>query len=350
MNNRSRRYYSMEDPTDFVRESCNFVASHARHVKVDEAACSKVAFELQKSLSRKDGNAASTWLGANGLHPKVGDINALAWVFLVDTLNFCFWAPLEKEPYKVRWQGIVYTGYWSLCAAVNRALDEGVKLLDAHFLSQIDDKTIEHVFRSDNTISIPLLQERGQVLREAGSVLLNNFGGSFENLLEEADWDAVQLVRLVLKNFSSFRDEALYDDRRIAFYKRAQILAADCWACCGKIKRIDRLTMFADYRVPQCLVKMGAIVYDGALFGRLERGEVLTSGCLEEVEIRACSIVAVEQIRKHLETLQEAPNNPSDDAAPVNSAVIDFELWTFAKSHSSQMSKIPIHRVCSIFY
>lgn len=44
---------------------------------------------------------------------------------MVDTLNFSFWTT-EGDPshgYSVRFGGEEYTGYWSLCAAINRALE-----------------------------------------------------------------------------------------------------------------------------------------------------------------------------------------------------------------------------------
>lgn len=44
-------------------------------------------------------------------------------VFLADTLNFSFWSASDEEKYMVRYGGSDHTGYWSLCAAINRALD-----------------------------------------------------------------------------------------------------------------------------------------------------------------------------------------------------------------------------------
>ena len=64
---------------------------------------------------------------------------AISWIFLVDTLNFSFWSdnelmqiptpipasfkmpPIEK--YTVIYNQIPYTGYWAMCAAINRAID-----------------------------------------------------------------------------------------------------------------------------------------------------------------------------------------------------------------------------------
>lgn len=38
-------------------------------------------------------------------------------------MNFSFWSEDSDNKYTVTYKGKAYTGYWSLCAAVNRALD-----------------------------------------------------------------------------------------------------------------------------------------------------------------------------------------------------------------------------------
>ncbi len=43
-------------------------------------------------------------------------------IFVVDTLNFAFWSDSE-ELFTVDYNGTLHNGYWSLCAAINRALD-----------------------------------------------------------------------------------------------------------------------------------------------------------------------------------------------------------------------------------
>lgn len=47
-------------------------------------------------------------------------------------------------------------------------------------------------------------------------------------------------------------------------------------------------------RVPQCLLFLGVLNYSGDLWKSLEAREQLTSGGEREVEIRGCSIWAVE--------------------------------------------------------
>ncbi|KAE8292090.1 Kinesin-like protein KIF27 [Larimichthys crocea] len=91
------------------------------------------------------------------------------------------------------------------------------------------------------------------------------------------------MVELIVEKIPSYRDEATYEGKRISFYKRAQILVADFWGVMeargeGDIIDMDWLTMFADYRVPQALVYLGALRYSDALMQALKNGELLSSG------------------------------------------------------------------------
>lgn len=52
-------------------------------------------------------------------------LQALNWVFVVDTMNFSFWPENESQQCEVTYKGTTYTGYMTLCAAITRAMDEG---------------------------------------------------------------------------------------------------------------------------------------------------------------------------------------------------------------------------------
>lgn len=76
-------------------------------------------------------------------------------------------------------------------------------------------------------------------------------------------------------------------------------------------------------------------------------GELLTSGERREVEIRGCSICCVEKIRNHLWQLVRERDGES---CKINSALIDFYLWPYAKQHQKEMAHIPIHHTRCIYY
>ena len=64
----------------------------------------------------------------------------------------------------------------------------------------------------------------------------------------------------------------------MALYKRAQILVADIWACCGgagygAFSDIDAITAFADYRIPQVFIWFGVLQYSDALMNTLRNSK-----------------------------------------------------------------------------
>lgn len=74
---------------------------------------------------------------------------------------------------------------------------------------------------------------------------------------------------------------------------------------------------------------------------------MFTPGELMELEIRAGSIKAVEVIKKEMKKLFSENDL---DRSPINSILIDFYLWDYAKAHHEEMKDIPIHKIRTIYY
>lgn len=234
-------------------------------------------------------------------------------------------------------------------------------------MTTVDSATLLHIFRSTTETQISLLAERQFALNEAGFVLTSKFDGSVRNLVDSAQGSAQTLIGLVVDNFSSYDDSlsstsflehtsSLAQDApsRLYLYKRAHILTADIWACFAatpefSFNDIATLTMFADYRVPQTLVWLGALRYSPSLMAELHSKAVLPSGDPREVSIRGCSVLAVELIRSALDKLLQRAD-PDMLAIPINSILIDYLLWDYAKEHTDELAHIPIHRVLSFYY
>ncbi|THV02976.1 hypothetical protein K435DRAFT_748366 [Dendrothele bispora CBS 962.96] len=324
--------------------------------------------------------------------------SVLNWIFLISSLNFSFWSEQEgtNERYGVEWQTSweskerkVWTGYWSLVAALNRALQEDIPITDPNFYSSetlCPDSLIEHVFRAADqfTEGIPLLRERIAIMREVGFVLCHSFGGSFQGFLNEfqrrhqGQGTALDLVKMVTETFPSFRDEFFFEDRKVYIWKRAQILVAETWAAFypdpalssltgrdpdhplfpgERGPAIHELTMFADYRVPQILHHLQILTYPPSLVRTLRAGTVLESGSREELSLRAASVVAVERVRDEMVRLMMEKEKSKN--GEVSSVLIDFFLWDLAKRVESGEEKIegietseivPAHRTRSIWY
>lgn len=224
-----------------------------------------------------------------------------------------------------------------------------VDILNPNFYSVITEDQLKKVLRGDTKVECPLLTERVKCLHEVGNVLLEKFDGSFVNIVKKADNSAVKLLDLILNNFQCFKDEAEYKNVKVGLYKRAQILIGDIWACfqnkeLGYFKDIDELSAFADYRIPQTLLWYEIIEYQEDLLKKLKNNSVLKNGCEEEVEIRACTIQAVELLNKYAITKL--------GLGKINSVLIDHFLWDFRRKHSQEIldKGLPFHKTFSIYY
>lgn len=86
-------------------------------------------------------------------------------------------------------------------------------------------------------------------------------------------------------------------------YKRAQIFAADLWGAFqgrgyGEFNDIASITIMADYIVPAVLRQLGVLKYSSNLAKLIEANSEIVPGSEEEVELRACSIYAVERMKE----------------------------------------------------
>lgn len=113
------------------------------------------------------------------------------------------------------------------------------------------------------------------------------------NLLDEAGGSAAKLVNLLAQDFDCFRDVHHFEGspKPIRILKRAQILVADMWACFqgesfGKFHDIDKITMFADYRIPQILVSLNALYLSPSVASAIKSNKMIESGCSWEVQLR----------------------------------------------------------------
>lgn len=329
-----------------VRQSARFIAENAQYVQVDEAKCGEIAESVLKQMQTQK-YSTQTWASheLNQRCKLLSKQDQVNWVFTVDTLNFSFWSELDNSHrYAVEYKGQKYTGYWSLCAAINRALDEGVPIINpAYWASpEFDLQQCAHVFRSATAEKIPLLESRLAVLKEAGSVLANT---SFATVLQSCA-SAKELLQWVTTHLSSYNDRFEYKGRQVSILKRAQILVGELWACFdgkeyGYFPDIDEITMFADYRVPQILYDLGCLRYSAKLEQVLRQNQMLESGSEMEIELRGTSIEAVEKIVAHINSAQLQQH--------VNAILVDFYLWDTAKAQEAQAT-IPCHRVRSVFY
>ncbi|KAF2145599.1 uncharacterized protein K452DRAFT_264769 [Aplosporella prunicola CBS 121167] len=337
-------------PETKVLDNASFICNNSIDVALDMRGTQAAAETIWKQMEQR-GYSTGTW-SEHELHPKSKDESTVNFIFTMDLLNFCFWS--EKGPeerFAVAYKGRKWTGYWGLVAVLQRALEGGIPITTPSFWVDEEactEEVLRTVFQSATDEEAPLFKERMACLREAGHVLQEEFDGSVTTLISDARNSAAALVNLLADNFPCFRDEATFEHKKVRIMKRAQIFVADLWAAFdgdsyGEFYDIDKITMFADYRIPQMLHTLGVISYSPPLEARIRSLQEIESGHSWEIELRGCSIWAVELIRR--EILKHHPE------AKVNAILIDFFLYdTMKELEKAGKEQIPHHRTRSIWY
>ena len=325
-----------EDPLGVLTSTAP-AAQGATHVRIDPEAVEAFARAHRGRSAPEHGEDA---LHCTFLPPR----RFCNYLLVLEALNFCFW---DAEPrWRVTYRGATHDGYWALAAALHRAVsEEGVPLWDARRLARMDAGQVEHLLRGEGRPP-PLLEARAAHLREAGEVLLTRWEGEFANLIGSCDGDAIALVQRIAGEFASFRDESAWGGRPVRFFKRAQICAADLARmlpgdALGRLRRLEHLTAFADYKVPQVMRKAGMLVLSDGLAERIGRGEELAPGSEEEVALRAATIWGCEWTVRAL-ARDTAPGSPAPSAAEV-----DYLLWSAGQD---KRALPPYHRTRTIYY
>ena len=262
---------------------------------------------------------------------------AAAWTLLLSAMNFSFW---QDEP---RWRVSGHDGYLALVHALRRAFDAGWPVGDPEHYATWSVDDLATVLRGDvgGAPVPPLLAERHAVAADVGRWLCDVHRGSALAALGAAA-SAAEFAQILAATLPRFRDVADWRGMRVAFLKRAQIAAHDCGAALGEsapagLRDRSDLTAFADYKVPQMLRAEGVLVYAPALAETVDSRTEIAAGSSQEVEIRALTVVAVDQLASGLRARGTGCDAP----------LVDGWLW-WRGQEGRDMA--PYHRTRTIWY
>jgi Potential Queuosine, Q, salvage protein family len=314
-----------------VLSSTQRVVEHAANVWINKERVGPFGEVL---LARYTPTIEPIWYERFHFHD--GTERTVNWLLLLDALNFCFWAEKGQSRWRVDYHSEILDGYWAEAAALTRAVEEGIALWGAEYLSTMSREDLAHIFRgvqaADGSAAemIPLFDRRLEHVHEVGRVLLERYDGQFAHAVEQAGGSAVNLTLLLVQDFSSFRDIAVYRGQEVRFFKRAQICVADLYGAFGgkrwgAFTDLEKLTIFADYKLPQVLRHYGMLEYHPRLAERVDNQELLVPGGEEEVELRAATIWACELLRR--EMLRTSGRT-------ITAVELDLLLWFLAQNTS----------------
>ncbi len=278
-----------------IIESPKFVVENSQHVRINSQ-------KVDEFCNYFDYKHIKHWINESpfdikNLIPK----DRLHFLLVFNSISFSYWG---DPKWKIQYHSKEVDGAYGMICAVARAVENGLRILDTKYLSQIKKSELSKIL--EGNVQIPLFEERLNILREIGTTLVNNFEGDFTNLVKDAKGDSQELLRLIVKNFPSFEDSSIYKGEKVYFYKRAQLLVSDIVQAfgghgLGRLKNINELTACADYKLPFVLRRLGIFSYSDNLAGKIDNQIPIERDSEEEIELRANTIWVVELIKQKIQ-------------------------------------------------
>lgn len=275
-----------------VLDSISHVIHDSKNISIKEDA---IKYFCSHNKTKKDIH----WLGFSPMNLKKLNIHdQLNFLIILNSISFCFW---QLPKWKIKYKDDYYDGSWGMVAALAKAKDKGIPILDFNYLKKITITDFNSIIE-DNSKMV-LKEKRVETINEVAEKMIEFFNSNAEMLIKRANYDAIALQELILSQFSSFSDTADYNSKTVYFNKRAQLLTADLNYILeingqNSLTNIDKITACADYKIPFILREFGILKYNEHLSSIVDNRIVIEKGSKEEVEIRAFAIWAVELMKE----------------------------------------------------
>ncbi|XP_036138754.1 queuosine salvage protein [Monomorium pharaonis] len=336
-----------------LRSKERSVVKRAKNVIIDKNGVNKLAEEVIDFMLC---NQHSIVLGTTfirqlpGLYPSFFDIRNADWLFVLHTLNFSLLIPNSIR----QWTVNKYTGFWALCSAIKRAIDDGKSIWDPNYYMNIGSIEFEYIFRGDDEITLPYLKERYIILQNVGKTLKKTYNGSFINCVRASGYNANKLTKMLFK-FDSYQDEVIFQQKRIRLYTKAKLLISDLrtYFPISPEEPVKTSTLLIDYSASQVLLQFKAIHYTDHLHALLKNG-ILIYGDIEELEIRCCLIYAVQMVYDEVRRIYEKcvkHTSILDTLVSRISTVVDNYIFHYQIMHNARlMYTIPLYHIRTTNY
>jgi hypothetical protein len=235
------------------------------------------------------------------------------FILIADVIDTAFTDFTRHEKFQVDYAGKHWSDSEAEFACIKRALDNGVPFLDGDYLARITRAELNKVF--EGNIEMPMLDEKLEVLHQAGKVLAEKYGGRFHKFVNTCSprlYDNGNgLIDRLVKEFPRFNDVSMLDGHEIKFYKLVQL---GLWMLYSTLNRVgkfpledvEKMTAFADYIVPVALRLHGITKYSEQLEKGIAAHQMIARDSRWEIEIRAHCLYATALLTEEVNKLRPA--------------------------------------------
>ncbi len=271
-----------------IKTSCNYVAKNSKYVAINYDV-------LDEYIKTIDMRKIKFWLSSNPYN--LFDMNIdkiINFMLIFESIDYCFWG----QP---KWTIETIDGKKSGSDALLYALLSHVKKVDKIDFSNISFEEFSDILKGN--VDIPFLKERYETVVSICNVVNKKMNGNFYNYIEKINEDT-ELFDIIINNFSEFCDVREYDNKKIYFYKLAQLLTSDILHIKELINgtKVDysHLVGCADYKIPQTLRALGIVEFNSELSKIVDNKQLIDENSMYEVEIRANMIAVISYINSKL--------------------------------------------------
>lgn len=152
-------------------------------------------------------------------------------------------------------------------------------------------------------VLIPLLEERYQIVNGIAKIVNASMHSNFYDYVKDMKNDQ-ELFDFIIKSFPSFKDERDFLNRKVYYYKLAQLLTSDILHVykTKEHKEVDysNLVGCADYKIPQVLESLGILEYSDELLTKILNKEPILENSRYEIEIRSSMLIVIDYLYQKL--------------------------------------------------
>jgi len=299
-----------------IYETSKYVSEHSKYVKINYEVIDQFIDSFNETVF---------WLNSNPFN--ILDLNykdIINFLIIYHTIgDYCFWG-------NPKWEIQTDLGKLDGSFAIMYLILERYKK-NKNFEMSFDE--FKELLKGN--IEIPLLKQRYEQLTMMNKYLgENSFYEQIENI-----YDDNTLLNYIIENLTYFEDERNYGNKKIYFYKRAQLLTSDILHVRKSIEKVSvdysNLIGCADYKIPQVMNCLGMLIYSPSLEEKILKLEEIEMNSEFEVEIRANTLIVIDYIYNKL--------NKKIPRVDIN----DY-IWLLGQN-KSKINK-PYHRTKTVNY
>ena len=194
-----------------VIDSCKYVMNNSKYVIINFD-------KLDEFITTVDCKELKHWLSNNPYNIlDIGIENVINFMLLFESIDYSFWC----------------TPKWTINTELGKK--DGSDALLYVMLKYIREKSLNNLYNMTyeefklmvkGNVEIPFIKERYETLSKTSKIVKEKMNGNFYKYIYSIHND-IELFQIIVKNFSSFKDEREYDGKIIYFYKLAQLLTSD---------------------------------------------------------------------------------------------------------------------------